>query len=970
LDTRADLSAILIPLGTLRGHRDAINGIAFSPDGERIASTSQDSTLRIWWWEKDVAPLTIATTGHSYSASWAPDGTRIACATEGGVTIYDATSGYKTESLRKHVGNVYAVAWSPDGRRIATGGRDRTVIVWDAETGTPLSVYTAHEEQVNAVAWSPDSQLLASGSDEGVVRVLAGDKTHVLTASAEMVLSLAWSATGELLASTASEVICWNPAESWRARVLEGHRGWVSSVRTTPDGKLAFSKGQDGTIRVWAPATGEAIASISETASAAGFAGIDCSPCGSVVATLGDGGRSVSIWRLGEALLRGMRSAMPAGYANAKVVLLGDGGVGKTALLTALRGEPWQPTAPTHGSVVHVLPAEPEEGNVVRELTLWDLAGQPGYRLLHQIHLDDVAVAVVVFDHCTADSFESVAYWVRALRQAAKYRPEGSSRVARILVAARTDMPGVPLGRKQIDDVLESGSFDDFCTTSARKGTGIAALRAAIEKYVDWDAMTIVSSPEVLRALRAFIRVQADGGQLLVKEKELMQQFRATHATVADAADSLENAMSRLATMGQIRRLGFGNLILLQPQYIDVYAGAIINTALKESDGMASLAEHRLHDVALDLPVSERIADPSDERLLVIATAEDLLRREIAVRDTSDGASFLIFPAQSTRDRPSPAVEPDITFSFTGAASAVYATLVVRLSNSRLFERTDVWRGGAAFTDQWRGSYIVTLCDGGRGSASISVTMDKTSVQLREHFEQYVRTHIERRAAPGSVSSESSRRCAHCGERFPAEKVRRWLAGGVTRIVCPMNCGPIELADAAPLDLEALVHFDNEADHGRKVSLAQMNVKAKHAAGKFDVFLCHSSKDKDQIRRVAKQLEAASILPWLDDNEIRPGLSWLEALQQQIGSIASAAVFIGASGIAPWQELETEALLVQLARRRIPIIPVLLADAPSVPALPLILETLHWVDFRCAEPDPFDQLMYGITGVHPRLAAR
>lgn len=966
----ADSLSALIPIATLRGHGDSINGIAFSPDGERIASTAQDSTLRIWSWKKAAAPLVIATTGHAYAASWAPDGTLLACATEGGVTIHDTFTGRVIRSLDKHVGNVYAVAWSPDGHRIATGGLDRSVIVWDARSRKVLSIHTMHEQQVNALAWSQDSVFLASASDDGTVRIRGLDRTHIVTGSAGMVLSLAWSVTGELLAATSSEVICWSPAESWRVRILEGHRGWVSSVRTTADGRLAFSKGQDGAIRAWAPATGEAIAVMAEAASPAGFAGIDCSPREPILATLGDRGIALSIWRLSEPLLRARQASTPSGYANAKVVLLGDGGVGKTALLAALRGEPWQPTAPTHGSVVHVLPVVQDQGDVVRELTLWDLAGQPGYRLLHQIHLDDLAVAVVVFDHCTSATLESVAYWVRALRQAAKYRPEGSHRVARILVAARTDMPGAALGRKQIDDGLENGGFDEYCMTSARTGEGIAALRAAIEKHVEWDAMTIVTSPNILRTLRAFVRVKADSGRLLAKEKELIADFRAAHGELTGAGDPLEHAMSRLATMGQIRRLGFGDLLLLQPQYIDVYAGAVINTALKESDGMAALAEHRLLDVALDLPFSERIADPSDERLLILATAEDLLRREIAVRDTCDGASFLVFPAQSTRDRPGPEVEPDVTFSFTGAASAVYTTLVVRLSNSRIFERTDVWKDSAAFSDRWKGSYSVALRDDGRGSGSISVTMDTSSAQLREHFEQYVRTHVERRAAPGSVTSESARRCPRCRERFSAEKVRRWLANGVTSVVCPLECGRIELAGAAPLDLEALVRFDNEADRGRRGSVAEITVKLKREAGEFDVFLCHSSADKEQVRRFAKRLEVASILPWLDVDEIRPGLSWLEALQQQIGSIATAAVFIGDSGIAPWQEVEIEALLMQFARRRIPIIPVLLADAPSVPVLPLILETLHWVDFRRAEPDPFEQLLYGITGVHPRLAAR
>ena len=134
----------------------------------------------------------------------------------------------------------------------------------------------------------------------------------------------------------------------------------------------------------------------------------------------------------------------------------------------------------------------------------------------------------------------------------------------------------------------------------------------------------------------------------------------------------------------------------------------------------------------------------------------------------------------------------------------------------------------------------------------------------------------------------------------------------------------------------------------------------------FDVFLCHNSEDKPAVREIAQRLVKEGVKPWLDEREIRPGTSWQTALEQQIGFIKSAAVFVGDSGIGPWQLPEIQAFLNQFVKRACPVIPVVLGGAKSTPKLPLLLENLHWVDFRATHLDPLKQLIWGITGKKPR----
>jgi TIR domain len=133
----------------------------------------------------------------------------------------------------------------------------------------------------------------------------------------------------------------------------------------------------------------------------------------------------------------------------------------------------------------------------------------------------------------------------------------------------------------------------------------------------------------------------------------------------------------------------------------------------------------------------------------------------------------------------------------------------------------------------------------------------------------------------------------------------------------------------------------------------------------FDVFLCHNSKDKQQVMEIGMRLKERGLLPWLDLWEVRPGTRWQRELQRNIRSIKSVAVFIGEKGSGPWQELEVELALQELARRGRPIIPVILEGRQGHPRLPPFLNLWHLVDMRERDPDPFEQLVWGITGQKP-----
>jgi hypothetical protein len=141
----------------------------------------------------------------------------------------------------------------------------------------------------------------------------------------------------------------------------------------------------------------------------------------------------------------------------------------------------------------------------------------------------------------------------------------------------------------------------------------------------------------------------------------------------------------------------------------------------------------------------------------------------------------------------------------------------------------------------------------------------------------------------------------------------------------------------------------------------------KIASGSFDVFLAHNSRDRPAVKRVAEHLKRRGIYPWVDDEQVPPGRRFQKQLQQAICHVRSAAVFIGASGVGPWQDLELETFVQECVRKKLPVIPVLLPGLKEIPRCLLFLRGFTQVRFdrTVDEVGALDQLEWGITGQKP-----
>ena len=158
----------------LTGHTDRVVSVAFSSDGETLASASRDHTVRLW--DVDTRTLKSTLEGHTdrvVSIAFSPDGNTLASASQDHtVRLWDVESATLKSALQGHTGWVSSVAFSPDGETLASTGYDQTIQLWHVDRAIPQHTLEGHDHGVYlSVAFSPDGKTLASGSEDQTIQL-------------------------------------------------------------------------------------------------------------------------------------------------------------------------------------------------------------------------------------------------------------------------------------------------------------------------------------------------------------------------------------------------------------------------------------------------------------------------------------------------------------------------------------------------------------------------------------------------------------------------------------------------------------------------------------------------------------------------------------------------------------------------------------------------------------------------------
>jgi len=149
---------------TLTGHHSTVNRIAFSDNGQFIATAGEDGAVEIWDLGNGQLRQTLSGIGRVNALRFAPDGQWLATANaDFSISLWDIKSGEERLHLKKHNAPINGLAFSPDGQLLASGGDDKTVIIWETSSGKSKRTLKGHDLMVTSVSFSPDGQFIASG---------------------------------------------------------------------------------------------------------------------------------------------------------------------------------------------------------------------------------------------------------------------------------------------------------------------------------------------------------------------------------------------------------------------------------------------------------------------------------------------------------------------------------------------------------------------------------------------------------------------------------------------------------------------------------------------------------------------------------------------------------------------------------------------------------------------------------------
>lgn len=970
------------PIHTLVGHRQRIRWMAWSPDGTYLASCSDDRRILVWDMRTGKArePL-IGHKGHIYGLAWSPDGRRLAsCSEDRSVRIWDVPGGRLLSTLLGHNGQIYSVAWSPRASLLASCGFDRTVRLWDVVSEKERFVLQGHSGPVYSVVWSPDGHTLASASSDTTIRLWDSDTSkqqRELKAHFGPVYSLAWS-PDDILASGAQDrtVRLWNPRKGLSTYQFEGHSDSVTGITFSSDGRFLAAQCHDGSTFLWSRGSADPVAQLEEHLEDpipdwlnAPMKNAAFHPSTSTIATLVSQDMVIRVWDL---LVKNLsssdRSIHNIQYTNAKVVLVGESGVGKTGLARALMEQPYAETDSTHGRFVWSFNTREREIDgkmVLCETLLWDLAGQPGYRVFHQLHMNEVAIALVVFDaRKDADPFAGVAYWARALDAATQGRP-----LVKFLVAARTDRGGIPVSQSRIKEVMERYNFKDFIETSARNATGVKELANAIGGEIQWEDLPIVSTPELFRQMKQFLVAEKESGKILQPRARLLQRFQQQNPRLEAPPQVIDTCLAHLEAVGLLRRLSFRDLVLLQPEILDHYCAWLAQSAQNEPNGLGSLSEKEARAGKFKMDTDRLLAPDAMremEKYIILATLQELVGRSIAWREQTSAGVMLVFPSEMRADLSeyTGSYIREVAFQFEGPVTAIYATLAVQLINSGKFTKEALYKNAAVF------------CDTAKQLCGIAVeypdSNDDAVGRLTVFFEpgtpndtkmvllRYVNQQLERLALQESVQRERIYQCT-CGYTIPSEAVTLRKQRRRRTVICPVCEETMPLDDLAEQSAQpdgriATIEADADAEQQRQKRVLVMGEREQNL--EIDVFLCHNAEDRALVNALADRLREQGILPWIDvaGRFTQSGPSGVSEQERIAMRIRTVAIVIGAHALGnpPEQDYYRTYSAMQRAllrsvpdRSRLPIIPVFLPDVPRrAEQLAPKLRNLAAIDFR------------------------
>jgi small GTP-binding protein len=817
-------SSGLEKLKALPSHNSAVWSIAVTPDGSRAISGSLDGIVRAWSLNPHRELSRLRVLGGVSGLGITNDGKVGLIGTQsGGVSLWHI-GDKQASQLSPYVHPVSSVALAGDGRWAAAASYDTASIhLWNIERNEYFRTSEIHRTGVRGVAMTPDGGSLVSGSYDGTLVVwdLTRSKPigHVCDSQAPDIACVAITAGGNRAVSGSSDgaVRVWDLTSGKCIGLLEGHTGPVTAVTISPDGATAVSAGEDDAILTWN--LGAELPRITSRAWVRGVYGLAFASDAAHVLAASD--NVVRVWHIKSDEALGIRGPQVA-YTNAKVLLVGDTAVGKTGLAIRLTRGVFEWTYSSHGvwATQMKLEAANPQTHLAREVWLWDFAGQSDYRLIHQLFMDETALAILVFNPQTEDPFEGLSQWNRALCRSAR-RP-----FKKLLVAGRCDRGGLIVSSQSVQRFCQDQGFAACLQTSALTGDGCENLKQAIFEQINWADIPWTASPQVFKDLKEAIVALKDEGKILLRVSELKQQLEVRLPDRRFTFEDLKGVIGLLAGPGIVWQLEFGDFVLLRPEIINAYAAAVVRSVRAHADEIGCISEQRVLEGDLLYCDMARLT-PSEEQVVLRAMCQMFVNRGLCSREHTETGPLLVFPSYFKRERPAIEGHPAamLTYRIQGDLDEIYASIVVRLNHTVVFEKDQLWKYAADFRTEQRKRLGLRLTKTGEGRGEMLIYSDPSiPEEVKVTFIRYIHNHLKTKD-PGllRIRHYVCSRCSTSVENHNAVDER--LKRGLRDIVCVMCEARIELVDlieqrfasdliqekAQQLDRDVTAKIDNES---------------------------------------------------------------------------------------------------------------------------------------------------------------
>lgn len=640
---------------------------------------------------------------------------------------------------------------------------------------------------------------------------------------------------------------------------------------------------------------------------------------------------------------------------EAKLILVGRGGVGKTCLIKRLVHDTFSENeAETPGVTIQPWEVKLPDGDTVR-LHVWDFGGQRILHGTHQFFLTERTLYVLVLSGREDSATQDAEYWLQLIKSFG-----GNSRVIIVLNKSKKHPFDVNRGL-----LLEKYTFiADFVKTDCEDATGVLELRQLILQQTDALEHRKASFPADWFDIKERLAGMEESFLELEQYQEICRKLGETDAQAQRDLARFLHILGIALHYADDPRLY--DTRVLKPTWVTDGIYTLLRVGQREKRGGVLLPSDLI--LALDPHLY-----PSSRHDFLLRLME---RFQLCFRLQGQQERYLVpdLLGENQPDIKELLEAPGLGFRYQ------YEVLPEGLL-PRFIVQTHVQSEG---NPQWRWRTGVVLDrDGCR------------AVVRADHRERRVDIHV--------TGSEARRRELLAVARVAFDEQHRDLKGLAVEERVPIPGEPgvtvsyrdllkredrgetafypenldrpvsiqellngVESPESRARKREAIQAMASESASQRNVTGEIKTMSVPGSSIQFHVFLSHNSTDKPAVRDLKQRLATSSLTAWLDEDELRPGIPWQQLLESGIKSSASVAVLVGTDGMGPWEDEEMQAALRLAVKDKRPVIPVLLPGAPAEPELPMFLGNRTWVDLREGfTADGFAKLVWGITGKKP-----